>query len=256
MTSIRATFAAAVAAASLPVAAGEASDLWWNPAESGWGANVVQQGDVAFVTLFVHDREGRPTWYSADARVFALGDDNRPAFRGTLYRTTGPWHGGPFDPAQVATVPTGHVVLEPRAGGALFLEYSADGVQASKNLVRLTFAIPDLGGLYHGSFRLRESVPGGQAGTVRRYSADLTLGIEGGTATLDVSGEAGRCEYRGAWQASGKFLRMAGRYACEGGEEGEFEIAELEAARHGISGRLSTSAEGVHRAGRFAAARF
>jgi hypothetical protein len=28
------------------------TDLWWQPGESGWGANVVHQDDVAFVTLF------------------------------------------------------------------------------------------------------------------------------------------------------------------------------------------------------------
>ena len=30
------------------------TDLWWNPAESGWGMNVIQQGDTSFVTMFVY----------------------------------------------------------------------------------------------------------------------------------------------------------------------------------------------------------
>ena len=256
MSSIRAAVAAALAAASLPAAAGEASDMWWNPAESGWGANVVQQGDVAFVTLFVHDRDGRPTWYSTDARMFALGDDNRAAFRGTLYRTTGPWHGGPFDPAQATTLPVGSVILEPRSGGRLHLEYVAEGTRVGKDLSRLTFALPQPDGYYHGAFRLRQSETPGTPGTIRQYAAQVAVQLEGGEATLQVAGEGGPCEYRGTWEASGKYARIAGRYACAGGEEGGFEILDLEVTRHALSGRLSTTAPGLHRTGRFAAARY
>jgi hypothetical protein len=84
--------AALVAAASLHAAAGEYTDLWWNPQESGWGANIVQQGETAFVTLFVYGPDGEPTWYVAPAaRTFAFDASGRPALRGTLYRTKGPW---------------------------------------------------------------------------------------------------------------------------------------------------------------------
>jgi hypothetical protein len=32
-------------------------DMWWNPAESGWGVNLTHQGDILFATLFTY----RPT---------------------------------------------------------------------------------------------------------------------------------------------------------------------------------------------------
>ena len=30
-------------------------DLWWNPAESGWGVNFTHQGDIIFATWFTYD---------------------------------------------------------------------------------------------------------------------------------------------------------------------------------------------------------
>jgi hypothetical protein len=39
--------------------------LWWNPAESGWGVTLTQQGDIIFATMFTYDTNGFPTWYVA-----------------------------------------------------------------------------------------------------------------------------------------------------------------------------------------------
>jgi hypothetical protein len=43
----------------------EITDQWWNPAESGWGVNVVLQNNVAFLTFFVYDTAQNPVWYTA-----------------------------------------------------------------------------------------------------------------------------------------------------------------------------------------------
>jgi hypothetical protein len=219
--------------------------------------NLVQQGEVAFVTLFVYGPDGRPTWYFAsDARLFALGEGGRPAFRGTLYRASGPWLGGPFDPSQVAVEPVGSVVVEPRPEGRLFLEYVAQGVTVRKTVVRQSFAVPDVAAGYLGAFSLRESVPGDASWVVRRYAADVYLQLEGGEAFLRVQGEEGTCHYRGPYEPSGRYATVRGRFTCEGGEDGTFEISELEVTKHGLSGYLRASGALAHRAGRFAAARY
>ncbi len=31
----------------------DVSDLWWNPSESGWGMQLVQEGNFVFATVFV-----------------------------------------------------------------------------------------------------------------------------------------------------------------------------------------------------------
>ncbi len=89
MTPIRLAIAAALAAASLssPVASAatvpvnigsQYTDLWWNPQENGWGMNVVQQGETAFITLFVYGPDDKPTWYVASAaQVFAVDSERQ-----------------------------------------------------------------------------------------------------------------------------------------------------------------------------------
>lgn len=248
----------AAAAATVPVALGrDYSDLWWNPQESGWGMNVVQQGETAFVTLFVYGPDGRPTWYVAsDARVFALDASGNPAFRGTLYRTTGPWLGGPFDPAQVGVEAVGQIVIEPRLEGRLNLTYTAEGVTVSKDVVRQTFSAPDLGTTYLGSFSLRQAVPGGPPYGTRQYGADVLVHIVGDTAFIRVDEPLERCEYRGTRTPMGKYARIAGDFTCTSGEAGTFDIADFEVTQHGFSGYLRTWTAATHQYGRFAAARF
>lgn len=50
----------------------DVTGLWYNPNESGWGMNVIQQSSTLFITMFVYGTDGRPTWYVAsDTRLVA-----------------------------------------------------------------------------------------------------------------------------------------------------------------------------------------
>lgn len=62
-----------------------ATGLWFDPAEPGWGLSLAQQGDTVFAVLFIHGDDGRPTWLVAPAMRGAPGG----AFTGTAYRTKG-----------------------------------------------------------------------------------------------------------------------------------------------------------------------
>jgi hypothetical protein len=259
MKSIRLLFAALVAALSLQATAAPSdySDLWWNPQESGWGMNIVQQGDTAFVTLFVYDPDGRPTWYVAtNAARYAEDASGNPAFRGLLYKTMGPWQGGPFDPSKVSLQIVGDIVIEPRAGGKLEIEYYAAGARVNKIVQRQTFGQPDLGANYHGSFRLRQATPAGVPYGTAEYAAEVLLHLEGSDAFLRVTEISSRCEYRGQRAAAGRFATISGRYECADGESGSFEIADFEVTQHAISGYLRLRNETRHQNGRFAAARY
>jgi hypothetical protein len=257
MPTTRHWIAAVVAAISLDAAAGEYTDLWWNPRESGWGASIVQQGETAFVTLFVYDHDGKPAWYVAPAaRVFAYDSGGRPALRGTLYRTRGPWQGGPFDPALVRNEPVGDMTLEPAPGGALNLHYSAEGLSIAREVVRQTFEAPAFGNYYHGSFSLRQAAPGQPPWGTRQFHGEILLHIEAGQAYLRVSGDGSLCEYRGSHSQAGKYGRIGGAYSCADGAAGTFEITDLEIAKHGISGYMRMGSADNNQYGRFGAARF
>jgi hypothetical protein len=259
MKSIRQAIAALVASGSLQAAAAPAdySDLWWNPQESGWGMNIVQQGSIVFVTLFVYGPDGKPTWYVApDAQQFAEDSSGNPAFRGPLYKTTGPWLGGSFDPTKVGVQVVGNVVIEPRAGGRLLLAYEAEGARVEKEVSRQTFSQPDFGSNYHGSFSLRQVQPGGAPYGTRQYAGDVLVHLDGANVFLRIEEPFSRCEYRGTRVPSGRFAKIDGQFACASGDPGTFEIADFEVTQHGISGYLRTWSASNNQYGRFAAARY
>src|SRR5207253_24569 len=90
----------------------DVSDLWWNPSESGWGMQLVQQATTVFATIFVYDTHGIPIWYTATLNFLGVDPSGALSFSGDLYLTNGPWFGTvPFNPAQVAGAQSRHVDL-------------------------------------------------------------------------------------------------------------------------------------------------
>lgn len=252
----RAAAAAAVIGA-LPFAAlaGQYSDLWWNPQESGWGVNVVQQEETAFVTLFVYAPDGSPTWYVApSARVTHYGSAG-PLFNGTLFRTHGPWHGGAFDPGRVAAVAVGSVDIEVLAKDRLRVYYSAEGVQVVKEVVRQTWGQPIVGANYVAQFALRQAQPGRPPVGVRDYPGDVLVHFDGGQGFMRVDDPLRRCEYRGPYETTGKLIKFSGSYTCSAGDgaSGRFDIDDLEISANGLTGYLRTWSGDVTQYGRFAA---
>jgi hypothetical protein len=251
---------AACAASCLAMSAhANYSDLWYNPQESGWGANVVQQLETAFVTLFVYGPDGAPTWYVAsDARVVAYTSSGLPLFAGTLYRTRGPWHGGPFDPAKVTVIPVGHITLEALARDRMRIEYEAEGVTVTREAVRQTWQVPITGANYIAAFNLRQAVPGSLPHGTMDYRADVLLHIDEGIAFIRADDELGRrCEYRGAHRQAGRLATVEGEYTCSAGRDGveggsgTFTLTDLEITMHGITGYLRTASSALVQYGRF-----
>ena len=83
-------------------------DIWWAAAsgESGWGVYLTHQGSTIFASWFSYDLDGSPLWLSVTASQNAAG-----VYSGTLYRTTGPAFGAPFDSSKVAYTPVGSATL-------------------------------------------------------------------------------------------------------------------------------------------------
>lgn len=109
-------------------------DLWWNPAESGWGVNLAHQGDILFATLFTYSSTGRDAWLVA-SRLDRHADGS---FSGPLYRTTGPpFDASPWRPITVAEV--GTMALRFSSGEAGVLDYTVSGIAVTKNIARQVF---------------------------------------------------------------------------------------------------------------------
>jgi alpha-tubulin suppressor-like RCC1 family protein len=112
-------------------------DLWWNPAESGWGINLTHQGELLFATLFTYTSAGRDGWFVAsDLRRQADG-----SFTGALYTITGPpFNAVPWGPVAVTQV--GTMTLRFASGNAATLTYSVQATQVVKSIVRQVFDNP------------------------------------------------------------------------------------------------------------------
>ena len=110
-------------------------DLWWNPDESGWGINIVHQGNIIFATLFTYSETGRDKWFVASG----LARQADGSFTGGLYSTTGaaynanPWTGFQFQ--QV-----GNMTLQFTNGETGTLVYNVGTQVVTKQITRQLFA--------------------------------------------------------------------------------------------------------------------
>jgi hypothetical protein len=122
--------------------AGNFTDLWWNPVETGWGINMFHQDDLIYATWFTYDANGRDDWYTvSDARRQADG-----TFKGILYRARS---GTPVlqingQPALAngALENVGEMVFRFSNGERGTISYTIGNVTQTKNIERQVFASP------------------------------------------------------------------------------------------------------------------
>jgi hypothetical protein len=133
------------AAECTPTTASRASaanyqDLWWNPAESGWGLNLTHQDDTLFATLFTYDAAGRDLWLVMSAGTRQADG----SYLGDLYRTTGPaFNASPFTPIGAGNITAvGTMRLRFSDGISATLTYTYNGVAVTKAIQRQVFSSP------------------------------------------------------------------------------------------------------------------
>lgn len=115
--------------------------LWWNPLESGWGLSLHQSPmHVVFGAWFVYGANGQPEWYTLQGGQWI----DSTTWRGTLYRTTGPFFAGPdYDPRLVLVQAAGSATLDfaIRSGeeGRARFSYTIGGATTTKTISRMGF---------------------------------------------------------------------------------------------------------------------
>jgi hypothetical protein len=113
------------------------TNLWWNPAEPGWGLNVNHQGNILFTTLFTYDSDGTPMW-------LVMSNGARQAdgsFSGPLYRARGPaFNAVPWGAVSLTQV--GTMTLQFTDGKHGTLTYTVNGVVVSKSITVQVFSSP------------------------------------------------------------------------------------------------------------------
>lgn len=172
---------AAALLAPAPAQAVNYQDLWWNPLESGWGVNIVQQATTLFATWFVYDAANAPTWVVMSSGTQGTGE----TFSGTLFRTSGPaFSGATFDPGAVTATPVGTATFSFSNPYQATLTYTVNGTTVTKSITRQTFKALPVAGTYRVLDR------GQTAGCTVNPSWNGPLESTHNTITLSTSGSA------------------------------------------------------------------
>lgn len=112
------------------------TDHWWNAMESGWGISIHQHpSDRLFAIWFVYSQTGLPVWYTLQPGAWT----SPTVYTGPVYKTTGPYFGGPFDPNQVSSSVVGSATLRFTDASTATFAYTVEGISASKPIMRLPF---------------------------------------------------------------------------------------------------------------------
>jgi hypothetical protein len=230
------------------VAAGRAAavdytDIWYIPAETGWGVNVVQSDNFLFITFFIYGADGKPTWYTGQATLDASGNYN-----GGLYATTGtyyisPWAGG-SPPVAVGTVS-----FQPTGSSTAKLIYIVNGIgTVTKVIQRQTLTPITVGGGYVG----------GQTGTYSGCSASSSNGpykdffddlqvtqLTNQSVTFAFIYTNISCTFSGTLVQQGQLYSVpTATYQCSDGLNTTATMTEIKATAQGIEGRFSAPSVG------------
>jgi hypothetical protein len=214
------------------------SDLWWNPDESGWGMQVVQQADILFVTLFVYNATGQPTFYTG-----ALNISGSLTWSGDLYATNGPWFGGAFNPAAVTYRRVGALTFAAPLINSGTVSYSVDGVQVAKAIERQLIRRDDYSGqyVYLGSGVITGCANPAYNGSPTPVAQSMHVSHNGTSMAATFAGPAATCVYGGSYDQRGRMGRWDGTFSCTHGLAGTFSYFEMSVHSQGISGRFQSS---------------
>jgi hypothetical protein len=218
--------------------------LWWNPNESGWGATITQQSYMMFVTMFVYDAAGNPTWYTVSCTISGA------SCSGDLLRVRGgstpvsPWSG-----SGVTTAKAGTMTLTFASNDIGSMSYTLDGLGSSKQITRQIFgptpaATPTLAGSWQGAIietRTNCSQPqnNGARATYGQYDIGMGSG-PAGALVISLAGVTGlQCSYNGNFTTNGARLMATGALSCNDGKHGTWQSTNMLVTARAMSLELS-----------------
>jgi hypothetical protein len=230
------------------------SDLWWLPAESGWGIQFVDRATIIFATMFVYGVSNAPTWYTA-----TMNATSTTSWTGDLYVTSGPPFGNPvFNPAAVTVRKVGTMTWTAASVTAGTLAYSVDGVPVTKHLVRQFIAFDDYSGTFLGAFHetISNCTNAAKNGTFEEF-ATITVTQSGQSVGVTfVPQSGGGCAASGTLTQDGRFGTVTSGAAC-GGAPGSIVLSSMVVGPNSLNAHFesSESGNGCKTSGNFAGVR-
>jgi hypothetical protein len=237
-------------AVSLPAAATtiavDYTDMWWNPAESGWGVNITQQGDTIFATLFVYGPDNTPRWYTGTLRP-----SGSIAYTGPMYVTTGTYFGSQsFTGGPASQV--GNMTFNFATPYSGTLQYTVNGVIVNKSVQRQTFANNNLTGKYLGGLTAQGTNCRNTTNGPILIHDNLTITQTGQQLSMVVdffqsgTGNTARCTFNGTLTTQGRVGNVSnGTWNCifggAAGNTGTFQLDMVDASQNGLNARFTGS---------------
>jgi len=224
------------------------SDLWWNPAESGWGVTVDHQQDVMFLTFFIYRADGSPYWVAALLTRTSASDALPFVFSGDVYEYSGPYFGGPFNPSLVNNRKVGTAIFSTPYVNSATLTYTVDGVTVTKSLQRQTLQNLDFSGVFNGvlNCELSGCANPSQNGQQIAVGGPITIVQSGGEFQMlfQPSSNPNNCGFVGSYSQTGSLGSVTGTFSCSEGTKGSFSITGLQWTIFGMSGAISAQETG------------
>ena len=245
-TLLSAFAACAAISAHAATATTDFSDLWFNSDEEGWGANVIQQNNVLFVTVFVNNQSNAPVWYVASAVTQVASTGTTVNFTGPLYQTTAPYFGGTFNEANVSNRQVGTLTFSASQISAATLTYSVDGVNVTKQVRRQTWRAENIAGTYLGAVSGTWSGCGGPRNGYQESFVTLTVTQDNLAIGMREDGAGGTytCTYTGNYSQDGRMGAIAGNVLCTDGVNQQFIASEVQGGIQNLSMRLVSAQTG------------
>ena len=217
------------------------TDIWYIPAEAGWGVNVVQSNSFLFITFFIYGADGKPTWFTGQVNQDASGN-----FNGTLFSTTGTYYILPW--AGFAGAVAGTVSFQPVSPYIARLIYTVNGVgTVTKTIQRQTLTAITVGGTYSGA----------QSGTYSGCTTSTTNGpyrdffdlqvtqLTNSSVTFAFSYTNVSCIFSGTLVQTGQLYGVPNaNYSCSDGLNTTATMTEIKATAQGVEGRFSAPSVG------------
>ena len=217
------------------------SDMWFIPAESGWGVNLTQNENVIFMTFFIYGPDNQPRWYVAITARDASGN-----YTGSLFSTVGPYFGLPWNPAAYAPTLAGTATFAPVNPYQGSLTYTLlGGPTVNKSIERQTLVTINLAGNYTGG---QAGVYSGCASSsLYKDNFDLQVAQGGGNVifTFAYLFLGTSCTLSGALVQNGQLYSVpSASYQCNDGLNTTASLSEIKKTAQGIEGRFAAPSVG------------
>ena len=215
------------------------TDLWWNPDESGWGVTISHQQNFLFLTFFIYQANGTPYWVTAQLQK--VGTSGYPTFpqefAGPVYQTSGPYFGGPFNPANVAGQVVGTASFSASGIAAGTLQYSINGVNVSKSIQRQTLVNVNYSGQYLGglTYQTRDCGNPANNGLTVVNTGVVTISQVGTSLQAIAQSSSVTCQFNGTYIQAGSIGQTNGTYSCTDGTAGPFAFVGMQWTLFGMT---------------------